>query len=898
MAERKKQKSNIIHHAKNLFFGESSMLATAILITVIIMSFLAAYFGCDRIARNRGMDQFEDAANTVIDQINSKFERDGEVLESMAAILANCGAFDTDTVDEDALLESLSEIKPLQQTLNLRILLPNDVIYLPDEHTLPATMNQFEYETELQHGKHISHRFESKREGWEGTQLIAHFVPILKNGQPVALLYGVTVLSQLPSMLRTDNIYNSNASVMIFDVTSEQHDAIMDTLHGAKTDPETGNMVYDTSYRLRSFDDFQLETGGKSAEELKEDICALKRGYTQVRSQTTGQWLDFYYAPARGVVADQWEICISVPSSLAFGDVERVGIVFIIVGAVCLLAFLAYVFWMRQAAKRAIKKTVDRAVLEEKLHKAEAAERAKTAFLSNMSHDIRTPMNAILGFTALAEANIDNKERVQDYLKKILSSGNHLLSLINDILDMSRIESGKLNIEEKPCNISDIFRDMRNIIQTQMKSKQLNFYMDTLDIVDEDIFCDKLHINQVLLNLLSNSIKFTPAGGSVSLTIRQKAGAPAGYGAYEIRVKDTGIGMSAEFAQHIFEPFERERTSTVSGIQGSGLGMAITKSIIDTMGGTIELKTEKNKGSEFIINLQFRLQSERKFVEVIHELVGLRALVVDDNFDTCDSVSKMLMRIGMRSEWTLYGKEAVLRAQQAVEVGDSFSVYIIDWVMPDLSGFEIVRQIRRIVGDEIPIIIISAYDVSSIMEEAKDIGVTAYCNKPIFLSELRETLVSVIEKRTPDRDTASSALASEDEIKLFKGKRLLLVEDNELNREIAEEILLESGFEVETAEDGKIAVEKVSSSAPGYYSLILMDIQMPVMDGYEATRKIRALKDRSLASIPIVAMTANAFDEDRKMAADCGMDGHVAKPIDIAILKRELKTHLAKRTNN
>ncbi len=893
MAEQKETKRKGWHRTKNLFFGESSMLATTILIAVIIVSFLAAYFGCDKIARDRGMNQFEDAANTVIDQINSKFERDGEVLESMAEILAESEAFADNTVNEDALLDSLRELKPLRQTMNLRILLPNDLIYLPDELTLPATAH-FDFETERAHDKHISHRFESAREGYEGTQLIAHFVPIVKNGEKVALLYGVTVLSQLPSMLRTDNIYNSNASVMIFDVKNEGHATIMDTLNGTVTDPETGARRYDPSYRLQSFEDFGVrDTGGKSWGEVTEDIFSKKSGYTQVKSPTTGEWLCFYYAPARGVVADQWEICISVPASVAFGDVELIGIVFIIVGIVCLVAFLAYVVWMHHIAKKTVQKTVERAVLEEKLHKAEAAEHAKTIFLSNMSHDIRTPMNAILGFAALAETNLDNPERVQDYLKKILSSGNHLLSLINDILDMSRIESGKLNIEEKPCNISDIFRDMRNIIQTQMKSKQLNFYMDTLDIVDEDIFCDKLHINQVLLNLLSNAIKFTPVGGSVSLVIRQKTGAPTGYGAYEIRVKDTGIGMSEEFAARIFEPFERERTSTVSGIQGSGLGMAITKSIVDTMGGTIEVKTEKGKGSEFIINLQFRLQSERKFVEVIKELEGLRALVVDDDFDTCDSVSKMLGRIGMRPEWTLYGKEAVLRARQASETGDEFSVYIVDWVMPDLSGFEIVREIRRIAGDDVPIIVITAYDVSAIMEEAKDIGISAYCNKPIFLSELRDTLASAVESGNAAKDPSSAAIASEEDIEMFTGKRLLLVEDNELNREIAEEILRESGFDVEEAENGAIAVEKVSASAPGYYDLVLMDIQMPVMDGYEATMKIRALENKALASVPIVAMTANAFDDDRKKAADCGMNAHVAKPIDIKQLMKVLKEHLA-----
>ena len=343
-------------------------------------------------------------------------------------------------------------------------------------------------------------------------------------------------------------------------------------------------------------------------------------------------------------------------------------------------------------------------------------------------------------------------------------------------------------------------------------------------------------------------------------------------------MKDTGIGMSQEFAKHIFEPFERERTSTISGIQGTGLGMAITKNIVDTMGGTIELITEKDKGTEFILNFDFRLQTEKKQVATIRELSGVRGLVVDDSFQTCDSVTKMLTQIGMRAEWSMHGKEAVLRAKQAVEMGDEFYAYIIDWALPDLSGIEVTRQIRSIVGEHVPIVILTAYDWTAFEDEAKEAGVTAFVNKPIFLSELRETLITALGKtELPDRP-------AENPVEKLRGKRLLLVEDNELNREIAQELLEESGFVIETANDGEAAVERVKNSSDGYYSLVLMDIQMPIMNGYDAAKAIRALDNPELANIPIVAMTANAFDEDKKLALESGMNDHVAKPININAL--------------
>ena len=513
--------------------------------------------------------------------------------------------------------------------------------------------------------------------------------------------------------------------------------------------------------------------------------------------------------------------------------------------------------------------------LREAARIAEKSSAAKSEFLSNMSHDIRTPMNAIIGFTNLAIQNPSDTERVTEYLGKIQASSGHLLSLINDVLEMSRIESGKIELDETLCSLPEILHDLNTIIVGQVEAKQQELSMDAVNVMNEHVYCDKLRLNQVLLNLLSNAVKYTPAGGKISVRIIQSESKREGYAAYEIRVKDTGIGMSPEFASHVFEAFEREKTSTVSGIQGTGLGMAITKSIIDLMGGSIRVETAPGKGSEFIVDVEMRVETADVPVLRIPELNGLRVLVVDDDFNTCDSATKLLAKMGMRSDWTLSGKEAVLRAKHAHESGDQFRVFLIDWKLPDLNGIEAVRRIRAVVGKDIPILLMTAYDWPSIKDEAVAAGVNGFCNKPLFLSELENSLMRVIGS-TGGRD----AKEEKETAVSFAGRRLLLVDDIEMNREIAVAVLEMSDFEVEQARDGSEAVEKVTQAAPGYFDAVLMDIQMPIMNGYEAARAIRA-SDSPNADIPIIAMTANAFDEDKKAAFDAGMNGHVAKPIDV-----------------
>jgi len=448
---------------------------------------------------------------------------------------------------------------------------------------------------------------------------------------------------------------------------------------------------------------------------------------------------------------------------------------------------------------------------------------------------------------------------------------------------MSRIESGKVQIKEQECNISELMHNLVNIIQPQVKAKQLELFIDTFEVVNEDVIADALKLNQVFINLLSNSVKYTPAGGTISFRIQQKTTFRHGYGEYAFIIRDSGIGMSEDFVRHIFEPFERETTVTRSGIQGTGLGMAITKNIVEMMNGTISVESEPGKGSAFTVELTLKLQDVEKNAEHLKELNGLRAMVVDDDFNVCDSVTKMLKQLGMRAEWTTSGREAAYRARTALEEEDSFQIYIVDWQMPEMSGIETARQIRSIAGEDVSIIILTAYDWSDIEEDARTANISAFCAKPLFMSDLKSALLAARNPAGKSEEAAAWTLAD------FSGKRVLLVEDIELNREIAEMILTEAGFVVESAPDGTDAVAMMEKAEENYYDVILMDIQMPVMNGYEATRTIRNMPRNDVKTLPIIAMTANAMEEDKEAALKNGMNAHIAKPLDMDIFIAVLK---------
>lgn len=518
-----------------------------------------------------------------------------------------------------------------------------------------------------------------------------------------------------------------------------------------------------------------------------------------------------------------------------------------------------------------------KSLLEDALMQANRASKAKSVFLSNMSHDIRTPMNAIVGFTTLAISHIENKEQVEEYLRKIESSGNHLLNLINDVLDMSRIESGKMQLDEKPCRLPDILHNLYNILQADVEAKNLTLQIDTENIVHEQIFCDTLRLNQVLLNLLSNSVKYTNSGGSVNIKLIEKPYAPKGCACYEFHIIDTGIGMNDEFLQHIFEPFERERNSTISGIQGTGLGMAITKNIVDMMRGSIEVKSQQGIGTEFTVSLTFRINLEAEKVAFIPEFENNNALVITNDAHTGNNIIHILQSLKIKADLLQTGSDALAAPQ-------TYDIYLIDDILPDISGINLAKQLCGNTGTNAPVMILMAYDWTDSESKAREAGITSFCSKPLFLSELRHCLYSIVHKEDEKKERQQTELPSS------QTRRILLAEDVELNQEIAVTILDEAGFCTEVAENGEIAVEMIKNSEPGYYHLVLMDIQMPVMNGYEATKKIRQLENQELASIPILAMSANAFEEDKQESLRCGMNGHIAKPIDIQKLLETLNT--------
>ena len=516
--------------------------------------------------------------------------------------------------------------------------------------------------------------------------------------------------------------------------------------------------------------------------------------------------------------------------------------------------------------------------LMEAYEAANFANAAKTDFLSNMSHDIRTPMNAIIGMTAIALNNLDDKEKIAYSLKRISSSGRHLLGLINEVLDMSKIESGKMNLNDEEFKLSELFMDILDMVRPQAAKMHHDLRVRLLDVEHEEVIGDRMRIQQAFVNIIGNAIKYTPEGGKIAITVSEKRSRNPKASFYKFDFKDNGIGMSEEYITHIFEPFSRAEDSRVNRIQGTGLGMPITRNILRMMNGDLQVKSELGKGSVFTATMLLKLQ-DTETVDV-SELHGLSVLVVDDDRISCESMCDMLDGIGMKSEWTSSGREAVEKIVKKHEKEDDYFAVIVDWQMPEMNGVDTAKAIRKNIDGNLPIIVMSAYDWSDIEYEAKAAGINAFLTKPVFRLNIINMFKHFVNGEF-DNNIQQKTIVSEVDGCDFSGKRVLLVEDNMINREIAIEILKTTNIEVEEAENGKIAVEQFEKNGAGYYDIILMDIQMPVMNGYEATEKIRSLKREDAKYVPIIAMTANAFTEDVVNAKNAGMNEHIPKPIDL-----------------
>ena len=524
--------------------------------------------------------------------------------------------------------------------------------------------------------------------------------------------------------------------------------------------------------------------------------------------------------------------------------------------------------------------------LKDAYRAAENASRAKTEFLSNMSHDIRTPMNAIVGLTAIAGANIESQDRVVECLGKITKSSRHLLGLINEVLDMARIESGRMSLAEEDFSLPELVDNLLTLTKPAIDEHKHQLEVHIEHIEHEAVCGDSLRIQQIFVNLMSNAVKYTPDGGNITLTIKEKPNGFSELGCYEFSIEDNGIGMTPEFQKIMFEPFSRADDHRTTKVQGTGLGMAIARNIVNLMNGDIQVESAPNKGTKITVTVYLKLQENEKEQE--KELLDLPVLVVDDDKTCCESTVATLQEIGIAGEWALTGKEAVERCAARHKTGRDYFAVILDWKMPKMDGIATARKIRERVGEDVTIIILTSFDFSEIEEEARAAGVNAFMAKPLFRSRLTATLRQFTSgKKEKNARNYLEDFANEN----YAGKRILLVEDNELNREIANEIIGMTGVTIDSAENGKIAVEKVMEAPEKWYDLIFMDIQMPIMNGYEATAAIRALAG-SRGKVPIIAMTANAFAEDVQLAKNTGMNEHIAKPLDLNKLNDVLKRWL------
>lgn len=641
---------------------------------------------------------------------------------------------------------------------------------------------------------------------------------------------------------------------------------------------EVGLISNDGSYIVRSktmksenFWEFLRAYNGLTypqQDELKARVAQTRTGILEYKNSREE---DAYWAYSYLDTFGEWIIVGYLPKAALGSQVNDWTLVYII-GSVFLVLFAIDGIYFISMNKR----------LRVSMEEANSANQAKTRFLSSMSHDIRTPMNAVVGMTAVAMRNIDDKERVQDCLRKVALASNHLLTLINDILDISKVESGQFNLNPTVFSLPELMLNLTNIVRTQVGAKALDFRVHVVHMQQEYLYADELRINQIFINILSNAVKYTPMGGCITLTLEQQTLADDPKTVRLVyTVADTGIGMSEEFTKTMFEPFTRAKDSQIDTIQGSGLGLAITKRMVDAMHGTIEVQSELGKGSTFKVTLDIPA-AEKMTDELI--LPPMRMLVVDDDAIFLETAVDMLDSMGIKADTASGGRQGVEMAVTAYNSGKGYPIIIIDWKMPEMDGIATIRAIRRVVGKDVSIIILSAFDWADIEQEAIEAGANGFINKPIFRSTLYNKINELIapgsEKPADDTDEDAEEL---------RGMHLLVAEDNEMNWEIIQSLLGFYDITADWAQNGAICVQKLTQAPAGTYQAVLMDIQMPVMNGYEATKHIRNSDIKAVRGIPIIAMTANAFAEDVRACLDAGMNAHVAKPVDMKQLVQNLK---------
>ena len=662
------------------------------------------------------------------------------------------------------------------------------------------------------------------------------------------------------------------------------------------------------AFRQSYFDrvrNIYTDVNGMTGEEYIADLsAAIKDGrdYSSEFTMESGERRRIFGTP---LAYSEWYLLTFMPYGQVNSSIDHLGQMFLRASFVCcavIFAAFGVVFFLylrinrrqlaameeaREAAENALTLAVDaRREAERARQNAERATKAKSEFLSNMSHDIRTPMNAIVGMTAIATANIDNTKQVQSCLHKITTSSRHLLGLINDVLDMSKIESGKMTLSYDRVSLRELMESIVSIVQPQVKAKRQEFGVSIMDISAENVLTDSVRLNQVLLNLLSNAVKFTPEEGLIRVSLKEE---PSPRGEDHVRVllcvQDNGIGMSPEFMEHIFDSFAREDSARVHRTEGTGLGMAITKYIVDAMGGDMKVKSKQGEGTEFLLTLDMEIADAPEADMV---LPPWNMLVVDDDKLLCESTVKALGSIGISADWALSGESAIKMVEERHRRREDYHIILLDWKLPGMDGIATARELRRRLGDNnIPILIISAYDWSDIEKEAKAAGVSGFISKPLFKSTLFYGLRGYAGmEMSPEviKDDGKENFS-------FDGTRVLVAEDNELNWEIASELLGEFGLQLDWAENGQICVDMIENSEPGTYKAVLMDIRMPVMNGFEATKVIRKM-ERPDKDMPIIAMTADAFFEDVQKCMEAGMNAHVAKPIDVREVCRLLKKYL------